>query len=82
MKIFGREKIIPIDLGGKSMIEIMNYFPTREKVGSEEFYLKEVFHPNHIQIDVNRSRNTYAIIHDFEYDSIKNNTSVSFWYFF
>lgn len=50
------------------MEEVMN-FQEKESAGLEEFYLKEMFNPNHIQIGVIQSRVYTSGIHDFEYDT-------------
>jgi len=67
MDIFQRINKIETNLEGLTMERIMN-FPIIEHAGSEEFYLKEVFSPNHIQIGVVQSKSYTSGIHDFEYD--------------
>ena len=68
MQIFERKKSIDINLGKFTMEEIMN-FPNNKNVGSEEFYLKEIFNSNHIQIGVTQVKAYTSGIHDFEYDT-------------
>lgn len=57
------------------MEEIMN-FPEKKNVGPEEFYLKKIFNPNHIQIGVARSKSYSGGIHDFEYDTKKERIKI------
>ncbi len=68
MEIFSRQKEINIKLSDLTMEEIMN-FQSVKNVESEEFYLNEVFHSNHIQMAVNQSKVYSSGIHDFEYDT-------------
>ena len=68
MQIFERKKSIDINLGKLTMEEIMNFLGEKN-AGSEEFYLKEVFNSNHVQIGVAQNKTYSSGIHDFEYDT-------------
>jgi len=55
------------------MQALMN-FPDQKNVGAGGFYIKEVFHENHLQIRVKQEK--YTSIHDFEYDKVKKEIKI------
>lgn len=68
MKIFELRKIVELQLEPFTMDQVMN-FPEVNNTGLEEFYLKDVFSANHVQIGVVQGRIYTSGIHDFRYDT-------------
>jgi hypothetical protein len=65
MNLFRRNKTISIDLKGNKLEECINY-PEYDGFGLQEFYLKEIFNPNHIQIAT--TGRYIKGLHDFVYN--------------
>ena len=63
MKIFQRYHIIDFNLHPHTMEEVIN-FPNKNEAGLEEYFVKNVFHPNHLQIDARRRDSHTGGIHD------------------
>jgi len=68
---FTRTSTIPANLGKFNLQQLMN-FPTRKEALLEDFYLEKVFSDDHIQISIIAGRRYDVGIHDFKYNSAKN----------
>ncbi len=75
MKIFERKIDIKVDLGNKTMIEVMN-LPEKSEAGTQEFYVAETYNTNHIQIRVKDSEGYKGGMHDFRYEESKKTITV------
>lgn len=65
MKLFRRNKVVSIDLKDRVLEECI-YYPKKNEVWGQEFYLKEIIEPNHIQIS-KKGKKAYTGVHDFVY---------------
>lgn len=77
MELFTRRKIIPSNLDDFELEKLMT-FPKRKDADFEEYYLKEIFNKDHIQIGKTTSTRTNPTgLHDFEYDREKKELLLS-----
>ncbi len=72
MQIFTRRKVIPLNLDDVDLERLMT-FPSKENAALEEFFVKKIYHKDHVQIGMNASKTYNDGIHDFEYDRVKKN---------
>ena len=74
MKLFNRTVELKVDLGNKSLTEVMNLHE-KDKAWTQEFYVDKSLHVNHLVIRIKNARD-FKGIHNFEYDEANKKVSI------
>lgn len=73
MPLFTRTNSLAIDLGELDLKQIMGNYPKKEKTDLEEFYLKQLLAPNHLEFGC---KSRFGGIHDLSYDPVAKKINI------